>query len=197
MVIAMNNIQIGGIIGGIGCLLIMIAMIVNNLSGYTGGVSYYHYQQIGITCKWDKVCSNYAMGECIEYSDSICNIYNCPKGAGQSWLAFSIIGLFIGVIGVILCFISFLKFIQPHIKWLFIASAICCAIANFIWIGENNNLELSQYNQQILKLGCYDTSLNSCYYGGSCILLWIAMIFQVISFGLTFKKPEDYENLLS
>ena len=174
-----NNIQIGGITGGIGFILIMIAMIVNNLSGYTGGIG---NAGQGITCKWDKFCYNYGIGQCYEYSDSICNIYNCPKGAGQAWLAFSIIALFIGLIGVVLCFISFLKSIQPHIKWLFIASAICCAIANFIWIGENNNYSENQFGQ-IIILGCYDTSFNSAYYGGSCILLWIAMIFQIISFG--------------
>ena len=39
----------------------------------------------------------------------------------------------------------------------------------------------------------YDILKFRIHYDGSCILLWIEMIFQVISFGLTFKKLEDYE----
>ena len=147
------------------CVLIMLALYINDLSGYDFGF----YEDDGIICRWQEVCLR-ASTDCYHYSDCIENMW-CPEQSGIIWFSF-----------VLVCLASSIAFItiscskpkQICIKHFCLGLCIIsCLTANLTWILENT------HKVSATHFTCYDQSDTSVYYGFSSVSIWVVLLIHV------------------
>ena len=162
-------------VGAIGSILAIIALTVNDLSGYT---------QLGIneTCEWKRVCGG-ELPFCINYAD--CVYYfgidcSATESAGSAYLALTIITVFLSAFTTAILMVERLRGLRKYALYLFAGCAVLCLIAACVWIGTGTD-----------GLGCYDTKYTNTYLGASIILLWIDMVIFLVACYVTRRQMKN------
>ena len=188
--------RLGGLLGLVAFVLIIIAMIVNEISGYSYVTGLLNLR-FSLTCRsftFDACFNNFGIA-CVnnEQYDDYCDEQNSPDGdwctqrnLGRMWFALLSIVLILSGVAVISVFVSRLKKVQGYIRWLFLLSCLGCMAAVVAWVGGSNDARL-----------CYDSSQDGLYIGASMVLVIIAIVLYLFAFILTVRVKEgDYETLL-
>lgn len=184
---------LGGLLGLCAFIVIIIAMIVNQISGYSyvTGVLNLRFSLKCRSFTFD-ACFNNGCVENVEY-DTYCDQDSSQDGdwctqrdLGRIWFALLFIALILSAVAVVSVFVSRLKKVQGYIRWLFLLSCMVCIAAVAAWIGGSNDARL-----------CYDSSVEGLYLGASMVLVLIAIVLYIFAFILTFRVKEgEYETLL-
>ena len=172
--------QVGGILGGVGLIMLLMAFPISNLSGgdNNGFSPRCGYLSIEIC---DPLCDDEAFRNCV--SDHSCQM----RDAGLVWLIFTIIAATISLIGLIGIFVKSVNYwIKQYIRYLFLVSAVCCVIAFTTWIGIGVSTGI-----------CYNTDWNDRYLGASLILSIGAVVIFVSAAILVWNQHKvGFETLL-
>ena len=181
-----NKGQLGGIFGGIGLLMLIMSLLINNLSGQDTDTN-------DTKCTWNKIeicdynnCHEDSFKNGCKISNDLCHQQN----AGIIYLIFIIIAIVASLCGILGAFIGCINNkIQNYIRFLFLFSAICCIIAICVWIGIGSTSKI-----------CYDPEWENHgrYVGGSIILPSISIFIFIIAMILVWsqhQKPNGYETL--
>ena len=181
---SVNKGQLGGIIGGVGFLMLLLAILINNLSGQDTDTE-------DTKCTWNSIeicidsrCRQDTFKNGCKHSKDFCQTQN----AGLVYLIFLIMAIILSFIAVLSIFIKYINDkVNKYIRFGFLITTIFCLISITTWIGIGQSSKI-----------CFNSSWNNRYLGGSIILPIVSCLVFMIATLLIWKQhkaPNGYETL--
>ena len=170
--------QIGGIVGGVGIIMLAMALAINNLSGDSAPETH-------TRCGWNEIeiCSPLCQHEFFHHCSTTDSCH--ARSSGIIFFISMLAALLSSLVALLGVYIRlFNDKIKLHIRWMLLLSALCCIVAVTTWLALATD-------------SCYDPDWSHRYLGASAILPMIACLMFVVAAMLVWTQHKiGYETLL-